>query len=261
LFLDEIGDISPRTQVVLLRVLEERTYERVGGTTPIRADVRVVCATHRDLKVMVERGEFREDLYYRLCGITVEVPPLRARISDIGRISEHLLARIASERGEQPRALSHDAVELLSTYRWPGNVRELENALRTASLFAEGPQITAATLAENVDGLRVPPGRVRSLPPATSASAGTIGTPPSLSRGHWGDSTPFSTDEAEAAAVAYARVRSGGTSLPGIKRQIERDCVVFALAETRGNVTRAAALLGMKRPRLSQLVKQYGLSR
>ena len=100
LFLDEIGDISPRTQVALLRVLQEKTFERVGGTAPIRANVRIVCATHRDLKAMVERGEFREDLYYRLRGITLEVPPLRARLGDLPKIADHLLGRIATERSE-----------------------------------------------------------------------------------------------------------------------------------------------------------------
>ena len=155
LFLDEIGDISPRTQVALLRVLQERTFERVGGTAPIRADVRIICATHRDLKAMVERGEFREDLYYRLRGITLRgAAASRSGMGDLPRISEHLLARIALERGEAPKTLTADAFELLGRHRWPGNVRELENALRAASLFAEGDSISAVVLAENVDDLR-----------------------------------------------------------------------------------------------------------
>src|SRR5262249_19432117 len=151
LFLDEIGAISARTQVALLRVLQERTFERVGGTTPLRANVRIVCATHRDLRAMVERGDFREDLYYRLRGITLEVPALRQRMGDLPRLGEHLLARIAVERGEPAKTLSPDALDLLARHRWPGNVRELENALRAASLFAEGGTITAADLVENVD--------------------------------------------------------------------------------------------------------------
>jgi transcriptional regulator with GAF, ATPase, and Fis domain/tetratricopeptide (TPR) repeat protein len=266
LFLDEIGDISARTQVALLRVLQERTFERVGGTAPIRANVRVICATHRDLKAMVERGEFREDLYYRLRGITLEVPPLRARMGDLPRISEHLLARIATERGEARKTLAADALELLGRHRWPGNVRELENALRAASLFAEGGTISGATLADNVDDLRAAAqaGRTRpSLPPlapvaeepSTDALVG-LGSDDELESGEG----PLPAVEANATAVAYTQVRSGTTSLPDIKRQIERDCIARALAETKGNITRAAALLGMKRPRLSQLVKQYGLA-
>jgi transcriptional regulator with GAF, ATPase, and Fis domain len=263
LFLDEIGDISARTQVALLRVLQERTFERVGGTAPIRANVRVICATHRDLKAMVERGEFREDLYYRLRGITLEVPPLRARMGDLPRISEHLLARIATERAEVKKTLTGDAVELLGRHRWPGNVRELENALRAATLFADGDTITAATLADNVDDLRgaAQIGRTRpSLPPPPASgpdvSSESLGADDDVETGEG----PLPAVEANATAVAYSQVRGGMTSLPDIKRQIERDCIARALAETKGNITRAAALLGMKRPRLSQLVKQYGLA-
>jgi transcriptional regulator with GAF, ATPase, and Fis domain len=260
LFLDEIGDISPRTQVALLRVLQERTFERVGGTTPIRANVRVICATHRDLKAMVERGEFREDLYYRLRGITLEVPPLRTRMGDLPRISEHLLARIALERGEAVKSLAADALDLLGRHRWPGNVRELENALRAASLFAEGEVITAATLLDNVDDLRHAAQSVRAR--ATTAAAQPAADQPMGDDDEGAESVEGELPpiEANATAVAYSQVRAGATSLPDIKRQIERDCIARALAETRGNITRAAALLGMKRPRLSQLVKQYGLA-
>jgi DNA-binding NtrC family response regulator len=180
-------------------------------------------------------------------------------MGDLPRISEHLLVRIALERGESRKALSADALDLLGRHRWPGNVRELENALRAASLFAEGDVITAATLVDNVDDLRLAgSGRLRVAPPPASGSAGVgeDGDDESLE----GGDAALPPVEANATAVAYSQVRAGGTSLPDIKRQIERDCIARALAETRGNITRAAALLGMKRPRLSQLVKQYGLA-
>jgi transcriptional regulator with GAF, ATPase, and Fis domain len=256
LFLDEIGDISPRTQVALLRVLQEKTFERVGGTTAIRANVRILCATHRDLKAMVERGEFREDLYYRLRGITLEVPALRHRIGDLPRISEHLLGRIALERGETPKSLSPDALELLSRHRWSGNVRELENALRAVSLFADGNVITASCLLENVEDLR-PLARTQSILAPVPSSADPIEPGDDSEEG---DIESLPAGEANATSVAYSQVRQGTISLSDMKRQIERDCIARALAETRGNITRAAALLGMKRPRLSQLVKQYGLA-
>src|SRR5262249_20926500 len=121
LFLDEIGDISPRTQVALLRVLQERTFERVGGVTPIRANVRIVCATHRDLKAMVARGEFREDLYYRLRGVVLEVPALRQRLTDLPAIAHAILTRIAGERGGAVQRLSPRAIEGLTRHPWPGN--------------------------------------------------------------------------------------------------------------------------------------------
>jgi transcriptional regulator with GAF, ATPase, and Fis domain len=269
LFLDEIGDISPKTQVALLRVLQERTFERVGGTTAVRANVRIICATHRDLKAMVERGEFREDLYYRLRGITLEVPPLRMRMGDLPRIAEHLLSRIAVERGETTKTLSPDAIGLLGRHRWPGNVRELENALRAASLFAESHTITAQNLLDNVDDLRQASGRSldtrgsdRGFPAASPSfdSVAPAGATDAADDGDDAETTPLPATESNATAVAYSQVRHGSVSLSEMKRQIERDCIARALAETKGNITRAAALLGMKRPRLSQLVKQYGFA-
>jgi len=271
LFLDEIGDISARTQVALLRVLQERTFERVGGTSAIRANVRIVCATHRDLRAMVERGEFREDLYYRLRGITLEVPALRQRLGDVPRISEALLERIAAERGERAKTLSPTALELLMRHRWPGNVRELENALRAAALFAEGEVIELKDLTDNVDDLRAVP--VPTVPSAARPSlfsltssmpsveevedaSGDLEAPLSMP----GEAEELPADEAAATSISYACIRQGTISLSDLKRQIERDCIARALAETKGNITRAAALLGMKRPRLSQLVKQYGFA-
>jgi transcriptional regulator with GAF, ATPase, and Fis domain/tetratricopeptide (TPR) repeat protein len=271
LFLDEIGDISARTQVALLRVLQERTFERVGGAAPIHVDVRILCATHRDLKSMVDRGEFRQDLYYRLRGVTLDVPPLRMRMGDLPIISTHLLARIATERDDVQKTLASDAIELLSRHRWPGNVRELENALRAASLFAEGAIITADDLILNVDELRLLSESRPSMPPGSGSMGGDFererdlwpngGNGPPSARGGSGrgDLDGGSDLAARATTEAYAQVRGGAASLSDIKRQIERDCIARALAETKGNITRAAVLLGMKRPRLSQLVKHYGL--
>lgn len=258
LFLDEIGDISPRTQVALLRVLHSKTFERVGGVASLQADVRIVCATHRDLKAMVQRGEFREDLYYRLCGVVLEVPPLRNRMADLPLIAGELLLDIARERREPPKALSPCALELLASYVWPGNVRELSNALGAACVFADGDVLTAGDFAAAVGALGAlaaaakPNERVDCTQAADDepdddfssldlAPSGVSGAGPSASD------------------VAYARVRSG-VGLSDLKRAIERDCIARALAESGGNITRAAALLGMKRPRLSQLVKHYRFS-
>ncbi|MEO7330731.1 MAG: sigma-54 dependent transcriptional regulator, partial [Minicystis sp.] len=272
LFLDEIGDISPRTQVALLRVLQEKTFERVGGVTPIHADVRIVCATHRDLKALVARGEFREDLYYRLRGIVLEVPALRQRLGDLGAIASAILARIASERGTGPRKLSAQALAGLGRHPWPGNVRELENALRAAALFAEGDTIELTDFTENVDGLRAiaeePSLPARSPVPVAPISLGSTaflnGTDDdedALAMAKASGNARSGSGEAGASSsptdVAYAHIR-GGVSLSDMKRQIERDCIERALSESGGNITRAALLLGMKRPRLSQLVKQYG---
>jgi sigma-54 specific flagellar transcriptional regulator A len=279
LFLDEIGDISSRTQVALLRVLEDRTFERVGGSMPLRANVRIVCATHRDLRAMVARGEFREDLYYRLRQVVLEVPSLRQRIGDLPALATAILARIAADRATSPKRISARALEALGHHPWPGNVRELENALRAAALFSEGDTIEVEDFTSNVDGLQ---GLFALY--STAAVAGPVSgsalieTPQELPISRKPDSTPpcpeppasrvsfLDRDEgasdvvkadARAIEVAYANIRAG-VSLGDMKRQIERECIGRALEESGGNITRAAALLGMKRPRLSQLVKQYG---
>ena len=283
IFLDEIGDISPRTQVALLRVLQDRSYERVGGVTPLRANVRIICATHRDLRAMVARGEFREDLFYRLRGLVLEVPALRQRIGDVAPIAAAILAGIAAERGAPVKTLSARALEGLGRHTWPGNVRELENALRAAALFSEGDTIELEDFTSNVDGLRGLELCSRTLRPEDVAevSSGTrnaSGGPVSAgalirerSAGLESQRQPSSSAElyrgeddqdrepgSTPTDVAYAHIR-GGVSLFDMKRQLERDCIERALGESQGNITRAAALLGMKRPRLSQLVKQYGL--
>ena len=260
LFLDEIGDISPATQVALLRVLQEKTFERVGGVAPIHANVRIICATHRDLKALVARGEFREDLYYRLRGVVLEVPALRNRLGDLSAICAAILGRIAAERGTTALHLAPSALEGLGRHAWPGNIRELENALRAAALFAEGDTIELGDFTSNVEGLRsIEPPSMSALP-APSSSAGMMGAfefgamPRASTSEHPFEGAPPASSATD---VAYAHVR-GGVSLSDMKRQIERDCIARALAESAGNITRAAGLLGMKRPRLSQLVKQYG---
>jgi transcriptional regulator with GAF, ATPase, and Fis domain/tetratricopeptide (TPR) repeat protein len=262
LFLDEIGDISPTTQVALLRVLQEKTFERVGGVSPIHANVRIICATHRDLKALVARGEFREDLYYRLRGVVLEVPALRSRLGDLAAICSAILGRIAAERGTSALRLAPSALEGLARHAWPGNIRELENALRAAALFAEGDAIELADFTSNVEGLRgiePPPSRPASSPPSFSGTTDAFefaAVPLASVNEHPSEGTPLAASSSPT-DVAYAHVR-GGVSLSDMKRQIERDCIARALAESGGNITRAAGLLGMKRPRLSQLVKQYG---
>jgi transcriptional regulator with GAF, ATPase, and Fis domain len=250
LFLDEIGDISPRTQVALLRVLQDGTYERVGGCTQLRANVRIVCATHRDLRAMVERGEFREDLYYRLSCVVIEVPALRERVVDLPQLCEALLDQQSRTSGIPRLGLSRDALRNLCRHGWPGNVRELENALRVAALFARGPQIETSDFVEHVENLRYL-GELGDHPPSRP-SPGSIPPPPDSS--HDSLAPPSSSTE-----VVYSEIR-GGTSLTDMKRRLEQECIARALVESGGNITRAAALLGMKRPRLSQLVKQYKLA-
>src|SRR5688572_15837689 len=146
LFLDEIGDMSPNTQAKILRVLQEHEFERLGGTRTIKVDVRLIAATNRDLPSMVEAGAFREDLYYRLNVVTIEMPPLRERKEDVAALAHFFIKRFAGELKKKMDGLEPEALKLLMRYHWPGNIRELENAIERAMLLADGSHIAADDL-------------------------------------------------------------------------------------------------------------------
>jgi len=150
LFLDEIGDISAKTQVDLLRVLQEKTIHHLGGTKPIKIDVRIVSATNRDLEMAVKTGTFREDLYYRLNVVCINVPPLRDRKEDIPLLLNHFLKKFSIENGKAVAGFSGDAMEILIAYPWPGNVRELENVVEHAVVVCKGDEIMPGNLPDNV---------------------------------------------------------------------------------------------------------------
>jgi len=150
LFLDEIGDISSAVQIRLLRVIQERTFERVGGDTPINVNVRIIAATNRNLEQAMQEGRFREDLYYRLNVFALHLPPLRERREDIPLLVDHFLARMNARMGLAVAGASPEAMRLLVEYDWPGNVRELENSIERAIVLCEGNQIESAALPERV---------------------------------------------------------------------------------------------------------------
>ena len=230
IFLDEIGDVSPRTQAALLRVLQEGEVTRVGGTNPIRVDVRVICATNRDLEGMVARGEFREDLYYRLRGVQLHLPALRERSEDIPLLAEHFLGEAGHSR------LSDEALALLRGATWQGNVRELKNVLRSAAVLSDREVLEVADFADYPELAALSREDLAADPAVTEATAGDGG------------------------AGYLQQVLSSGLSLREFKSRVELECIQDALQETGGNITRAAKLLGVKRPRLSQIIKENGLT-
>lgn len=257
----------PRVRLTLARARAE-LGDLVGAR--VLLDQIAMSATDDGLRALiaVERGEFREDLYYRLCGIVLEVPTLRSRASDISRLAEHLLGRIAAERGGPMKRLTPDAQDLLMRHRWPGNVRELENILRATSVFSDGDEITLSDLLDVGKDFRV---RSDSQPPPSRTPASLVND--RIAAPDDGADVDFVSNqlpggfaasegdpERAVTEAAYAEVRQRGISLHDMKRRIERECVVRALDESNGNITRAASLLGMKRPRLSQLAKQYALA-
>ncbi len=151
-FLDEIGDLPAGTQVKLLRVLQEHTFERLGGKDTLRADFRLLAATNRDLPQLITEGRFREDLFYRLNVVQIEVPPLRARRSDIPELAEHFLRRYAAQRSDGPSGFSDDALRVLLLHDYPGNIRELENMIQRAVVVARGPLVGLDDLPDLVRG-------------------------------------------------------------------------------------------------------------
>jgi Nif-specific regulatory protein len=218
LFLDEIGDLSLATQVKLLRVLQERTFERVGGSRPIEVDVRIIAATNVDLEESVRRGQFREDLYYRLHVVPIVLPPLRERQEDIPQLVGYFLQRFNSENRKSLK-ISSAAMDLIVSYEWPGNVRELENCVERMVVMARRDIIAPEDVPVPIHLTR-PVTTPRPMPFASSMS-------------------------------------SPASSLPGAVADIERQRLVEALQRSGGVQTRAASLLGITPRQLGYRLKKY----
>lgn len=223
LFLDEIGDMSANVQAKLLRALEERQIERLGGNEAIPVDVRIVSATHRPLEHEITTGQFRADLFYRLRVVTIDIPPLRERKEDIPLLAD-TFARLAAERYDLPqRAISQSALRRLLDYDWPGNVRELKNTIERAAIMAEGDDLAPEDLPDEIS-------------PALRQSD-------SNQTEEGGLSVPFTAEFRED------------------RKEFERRYISRCLEHTNGNVTRAAEILGMHRQSLQHKLRQLGLGR
>ncbi len=205
-FLDEIGEMPASLQAKLLRVLQERTVDHIGGRTPIALDVRIISATNRNLDALISDGTFRADVFYRISEVTIRVPPLSARQGDSLLLAQFLLAEMSQRFGKPTRGLAPDAIRAIQMYRWPGNVRELENRIKGAVIMAEGAVVTAGDL-----GLQDP-----------------------------GEDPEF-------------------LNLRAARQRAEAQAARQALAVAKGNLSRAAELLGVSRPTLYDLLEKHGL--
>ncbi|HEY4126126.1 MAG TPA: nitrogen regulation protein NR(I) [Rhizomicrobium sp.] len=237
LFLDEIGDMPLEAQTRLLRVLQQGEYTTVGGRTPIKTDVRIIAATNRDLRQLIQQGLFREDLYYRLNVVPMRLPPLRERSEDIPDLVRHFL-RKGAEAGLPVKSLDSEALDLLRRYRWPGNVRELENLTRRMAVLHPGEDIPASAIAAE---LREP-----VLSDADGADDGaSLGA------------------AAERYLTRYFRAQGDRLPPPGlydrVLQEVERPLISICLAATRGNQIRAAQLLGVNRNTLRKKIRDLGL--
>ena len=237
LFLDEIGDMPLEAQTRLLRVLQEGEYTSVGGRTPIRAEARIVSATHRDLRQLIRQGLFREDLYYRLNVVPIRLPPLRERGEDIPELVRHFFAQ-AEQDGLPAKRLEADAMALLQGHRWPGNVRELENLIRRLS----------ALYSEEAIGLEVVRRELAEAPAEVAESANgseSLGT------------------TVEQHLSRYFAAHKGALPAAGlyqrVLREIERPLIELTLTATRGNQLRAAKLLGLNRNTLRKKIRELDI--
>ncbi len=238
LFLDEIGDMPPEAQTRLLRVLQEGEFTTVGGRAPIRANVRIIAATHRDLRQSIRHGLFREDLYYRLNVVPIRLPPLRERSEDTADLARHFLERAHAD-GLPAKSLDLAAVEALRQYRWPGNVRELENLMRRLAALCPDEVIgQAAVRAELTDP---------EPPPSAEPQATEGGGSEPLGRAVERHIRQFLTAYRDGTAPAdmYDRVLA----------EVERPLIQMTLAATRGNQIKAAAMLGLNRNTLRKKIR------
>lgn len=225
IFLDEIGEMSPKLQVKLLRVLQERVVEPVGSTRSVEVNVRVIAATNKDLRDEVRAGRFREDLYYRLQVVPVELPALRARGNDIELLSSYFLDRSASQTGAEPLRISADAMDMLRAYNWPGNIRELENLMERVAILADGEVL-----------------RPSDLPEYIQSGKGQIGM----------RSMTSVIEVAEA-------IPEDGLDFNELVNGFENRLITMALEKTNGNKKAAAKLLKLNRTTLVEKIKKKGL--
>jgi two-component system nitrogen regulation response regulator GlnG len=234
LFLDEVGDMTPLVQSKLLRVLQEQRFERVGGNETIHTDVRIITATNRDLDEMVRQGQFRPDLYYRLNGFTIKLPPLRERVEDVVVLLEHFLHQFNRELGKNVSDISQEALELLMRYRWPGNVRELQSVLKQALLHATGSILMADFLPSEVRGDH---------------------------RGVGGDRPQRREHSASLEGYVEEQLRRGSDDLYNdAKLFMERLVITRVLRHTSGNQSHAAKILGITRGSLRNKIRQLHIT-
>jgi len=239
IFLDEVGDMSPATQSKVLRLLQEQKFERVGGHDTISVDVRMISATNRDLEQMIEENEFRLDLFHRLNGFEIQLPPLRERAGDLKLLLDHFLKRFNTQLNKNITSISTEALDLMEKYPWPGNIREMQGAVRRAMLMATGPTIVPELLPKDI---------LEYLQPGSTARRSASSAP-----GEEGGAVDF-------AEFLDDRIASGSENVYQESLQfMERYLLTRVLRETQGNQSKAALRLGITRGSLRNKMRELGI--
>ena len=246
LFLDEIGDMPPEAQTRLLRVLQEGEFTTVGGRAPIRANVRIIAATHRDLRLAIRQGQFREDLFYRLNVVPIRLPPLRERAEDIDDLARHFLDRARAD-GLPAKSLDQPAIDALRRHRWPGNVRELENLMRRLAALCPDDVIGAASIEPELADSHAN----EAYDPVAAPEHAGGGAPEPLTR---------AVERHIRAFLAAHRDGVGPTDIyDQVLAEVERPLIQMTLAATRGNQIKAAAMLGLNRNTLRKKIRDLDI--
>ena len=239
LFLDEVGELDPSLQVKLLRVLQEREFERVGGIKTIKVDVRILAATNKDLEKATREGRFREDLFYRLNVIPLHLPPLRSRTEDIVLLTAHFIQEFSRRRKREPFEFSPEAMECMLKYNWPGNVRELENLIERLSILVSGTRIQVKDLPDKFHQMSF-----------DDLEHAAHGTPPAAAQ---------TVAAAQASTGSAPEIGEKGIDLNEIMGTMERNMIMKALEKAGGVKSTAAQLLGLNRTTLLEKMKKMGI--
>lgn len=255
IFLDEIGEMDLSLQVKILRVLQEKEIERVGGSGSKKVDVRIVAATNRDLEAEVAAGRFREDLYYRLNVIPLHLPPLRKRGGDVLLLARHFLSRFCQKKSRSPLALAPDARRILAAYAWPGNVRELENVMERLSILVDGNVVQAADLPQKILEQVGDPAELPDIEDLDAAET----APQSRDSAATASATPAATGSNAFFWPDLAVLAAQGMNLKDFLDAVESRLIDEALEKADGVKNQAAEFLGVKRTTLIEKLKKRNL--
>ena len=255
IFLDEIGDMSLPTQTKILRVLQNGAFERVGGNSPVKVNVRVIAATNKPLEQAVAAREFREDLFYRLNVVRIQIPALRERRDDIRLLVNYFLRKFAQSQKQTPKSISSEVIAIFENYHWPGNVRELENVIQRSMVVAKGDAILGGDIPVEISTGRLSTTLSPTVPENQSVNPASDSSAPAVQRTDSASTSPTDLVSIARLLFYWAKKDSKLKIIPAV----ERELIIHALEETKGNQVQAAKMLGITRATLRKRVDKFSI--